>query len=94
MADLKKKEDAAPAADGIVAGLKAYQLTEKHYRNGVMYEAGMRIAVRDEKPGRSWRPIPYDESIPVVTREAVVDKSGPGPVVPVQLLGRPSDRSV
>lgn len=50
-------------------GDKSYQLTEKHYRDSRMYEAGERITVTDEKPGKTWRPIEYSENYERVTRQ-------------------------
>lgn len=58
---------------------KTYQLTERHYRQGVMYSPGELITIPStEKPGRTW----------------VEVKEAPAPKVMVPVDGRPSDKAI
>ena len=81
-------------------GEKCYQLSQPHYRDGRMFAAGECVRVKDEKPGKSWRPIVFDERYEMISRiplevDALTGKpAAPEPVFLGEPVGRASDREV
>lgn len=49
-----------------------YVLTEKLYRAGRLYEAGERISITDEIPGKTWLPLAEAEAAEAAARAPVV----------------------
>lgn len=70
-------EGAKPAAQ-IVPGRSRWLLTQPHYRNGEMYQAGQVIEIENEVPGRTWKRLELDE-LPAAPVEAPVNLSATKP---------------
>jgi hypothetical protein len=52
----------APRRPKVIKGKRTYVLTQPHYRNGRLYQAGEKITVVDEAPGRTWVPLEEHEA--------------------------------
>jgi hypothetical protein len=92
-----KTEIEAPKLDPEYQGAKSYRLTEKHYRDGRLFEAGAKVTVTNEEPGTTWEPIAFDPALENITRLAEPDKfipaDGTPAIVPALGLNAPSTRA-
>ena len=59
-ADLAAHKESIEQLDKKYRGTHTYQLTEPHYRLGIMYVKGELVTVTDEVPGKTWKRVSAD----------------------------------